>query len=62
MRDDRCRHRRTGNSGLTETDAFAFPDHQDLIENHICAHIRRYLFYFEFFGRGQPCTACRRFL
>ena len=24
-----------------------------LIENHICAHIRRYLFYFEFLAGGN---------
>ena len=53
VRDDRCRHRRAGDGGLTQTDAFAFSDHQHLIENHICAHIRRYLFYFEFLTGGN---------
>jgi hypothetical protein len=38
---------------LTETDAFAFADHQHLIEDHFRAHVRRYLFYFEFFAGGN---------
>ena len=53
LRDDRCLHRRTGDGGLTETDAFAFADHEHLIEDYFRAHVRRYLFYLEFFAGGN---------
>ena len=53
LRDNRGRDRCTCNDGLTQTDALAFTDHQHLVENHTRAHIRRYLFYFEFFAGGN---------
>src|SRR5690348_15525289 len=53
VRHDRGFHGGAGDYGLTETDAFAFADHQYLIEDHFRAHVRRYLFYLEFFAGGN---------
>src|SRR5690242_2762472 len=53
VRDDDGLDRRAGDGGLTQTDALAFPDHQDLIEHDFRAHVRRYLFYLEFFAGGN---------
>ena len=50
VRDDGGLDRRARDGGLPETDAFAFADHQHLVEDHFCAHVRRYLFYL-------PCFA-----
>ena len=44
---------RTRNNRLTYANAFAVSDHQNVIENHLCADVRRYLFYLEFFTRGN---------
>ena len=52
-RDDGRLDRRAGDDGLTQTDAFAFADHQHLIENDFRADVRRYLFYLEFFAGGN---------
>lgn len=38
---------------LTHADAFAVSDHQNLIENDLCADIRRNLFYLESFTGGN---------
>src|SRR5512147_3060836 len=53
VRDDRRLDRRARDGGLPETDAFAFADHEHLIEHDFCAHVRRYLFYLEFFAGGN---------
>ena len=53
VRHDRGLDRRAGDDRLTQTDAFAFADHQHLIEDHFRAHVRRYLFDFEFFAGGN---------
>jgi hypothetical protein len=53
VRHHRCLDRRTCDGRLTETDAFAFADHENLIDDHFCAHVRRYLFYLEFFAGGN---------
>ena len=53
MRDDGCLDGCAGDDRLTQTDAFAVTDHQHLIDDHFCAHVRRYLFYFEFFAGGN---------
>ncbi|MEI2699537.1 MAG: hypothetical protein V9E94_14820 [Microthrixaceae bacterium] len=39
--------------GCPDADALALPDHQHLVENNFCAHVRRYLFYLEFFAGGN---------
>ena len=39
--------------GLAEPDAVAVADHQHLVEDHFRAHVRRYLFYLEFFAGGN---------
>src|SRR6266702_2985621 len=44
---------RAGERGLTEADSFAIANHQYLIETHLRAHVRRYLFYLEFFARDN---------
>src|SRR5581483_8049849 len=51
--DDGCLHCHTRNDGLTQTDAFAFPDQEHLVENDCCAHVRRYLFYLDIFAGGN---------
>src|SRR4029450_9502541 len=53
VRDDDGLDRRTGNGRRTQTGAVAFADHQHLIEHDFRAHVRRYLFYFEFFAGGN---------
>ena len=53
VRDDGGLDGRARDDGLTQTDALAFADHQHLIEHDFCAHVRRYLFYLEFFAGGN---------
>ena len=44
---------RAGHHRLPETDAVALADHEHLVEDHFRAHVRRYLFYLEFFAGGD---------
>src|SRR4030095_4950171 len=61
VRYDTRLHRRTGHGRLPQTDAVAFADHQHLIEHDFRAHVRRYLFYFEFFAGGNLVLLAARF-
>ncbi len=53
VRDDGGLDRRARDDRLAEANAFAVADHQHLVENHFRAHVRRYLFYLEFFAGGN---------
>ena len=41
---------RTSDDRRADLDGFAFTDHEHLVERDFCAHICRYLFYFNFFA------------
>jgi len=43
----------TGHQWRTQLDLVAIPDRQHLVESNLCANVRRYLFYFQFFASGH---------
>jgi hypothetical protein len=43
----------TGDDRLTHANSIAVADHQHLVDDHLRAHVRRYLFHFQFFAGGN---------
>ena len=58
MRDDGGLDRRARDVRLAQANRLALADHQHLIQDDFRAHVRRYLFYLEFFaGRNLVLLA-----
>src|SRR5580765_7912541 len=51
--DDRRLDRGARDNGLTEANAVAVADHQDLVENDFCTHVGGQLFHLELLAGGD---------